>query len=153
MSKETSKGNAQDDAKSANDIDRKKKVSWGKGKPQGKNNYDKKDGRHPKKSYSATPYAGRKYTMSEAASLENGAVTLVGYTEPLKYKDEPAFKKLSYSDQESWNLDMRRWNKANANLKKNLSACYASYGDSSHLLSVTRSERMFEVDRKWAARD
>eukprot|EP00536_Pseudo-nitzschia_multiseries_P006433 jgi/Psemu1/15203/gm1.15203_g len=93
MSKETSECNAQDDAKSVNDNDEKKKVSWGKGKPQGKSNYDKKKfqgggtvgieehtfyyskGMNIKRITSKEKllsYVGRKYTTSEAASLEKG---------------------------------------------------------------------------------
>eukprot|EP00536_Pseudo-nitzschia_multiseries_P005181 jgi/Psemu1/11898/gm1.11898_g len=81
---------------------RKKKIPWGKGKSEGKDNYDKKKfqggtvGLEERIFYygkgmnikwmtskeKLLSYVGRKYRMSKAASLDTGIKTLIEYKKP-----------------------------------------------------------------------
>eukprot|EP00536_Pseudo-nitzschia_multiseries_P000703 jgi/Psemu1/1596/gm1.1596_g len=69
-------------------------------------------------------YIGKKYTMSEVASLKNAKLIVDGMTHP-EMHTEDEFKKLLFWEKEMWKLDLKRYNETHSTVKRNLSSCYA----------------------------
>eukprot|EP00536_Pseudo-nitzschia_multiseries_P003412 jgi/Psemu1/7719/gm1.7719_g len=61
-------------------------------------------------------YIGKKYTMSEVASLKNTKMTVVGMTHPAKHTEDK-FKKLLFWEKEMWKLDLNRYNETHSTSK------------------------------------
>lgn len=69
-------------------------------------------------------YIGKKYSMSESKSLEQGRAHLIGIVHPPKY-NQAEYDALEFWEKKQWELDMKRYSDAIATLRKNLTACYA----------------------------
>ena len=73
-------------------------------------------------------YIGKKYTMSESASLQAGKPKLIGMKHPDKLT-KTQHEALEFWEQEQWKNQMKRYNDALASVHKNLSSCYAIIWD------------------------
>ena len=111
------------------------------------------DAKWPTSKEKLLPYIGKKYTMSEATSIKNGSVTLLGITHPVKHATKTQFEALPFWEQEQWKIEMKRYNEALALVKRNLSSCYAIIlgQTTSSLRSKLKSEKMFATIK--AAKD
>lgn len=73
-------------------------------------------------------YIGKKYTMSESASLQAGKPKLIAMKHPDKLK-KAQHDALEFWEQEQWKNKMKRYDDAMASVHKNLSSCYAIIWD------------------------
>ena len=70
-------------------------------------------------------YIGKKCTTSERISIEKNAITLVGMVRPQVFAIKAAFELLSYTAQEEWKIDLKKYQEARSVLHKNLTSCYS----------------------------
>eukprot|EP00536_Pseudo-nitzschia_multiseries_P010272 jgi/Psemu1/25476/gm1.25476_g len=70
-------------------------------------------------------YIGKRYSMSEASSIEKGRLILIGITKPDEIKAKKVFGKMYFHLQEEWKLNMKRYNETTALVNQNLTSCYA----------------------------
>ena len=65
-------------------------------------------------------YIRKKYNASERISIEKNAITLVGMVRPQVFATIAAFEMLSYTAQEEWKINLKKYKKATSVLHKNL---------------------------------
>ena len=74
-------------------------------------------------------FISKRFTASEAVSIEKDKLTLLGHKIPKRIQTKTDFDAMTFWEQEQWRIDMKRYTDNTHTLQKNLTTCYAIIWD------------------------